>query len=100
VRRHPFARASLQDDDVSVDFAAHTTPRDRVAVIVTEPLTKDETWTAFARGELSLDPSSPLGRATVGVCSDRQCRRLLRHSPHRRCTVVSDPHAPLPSTHP
>ena len=54
VRRHPFARASLQDDDVSVDFAAHTTPRDRVAVIVTEPLTKDETWTAFARGELRV----------------------------------------------
>jgi predicted glutamine amidotransferase len=39
---------------VSVDFAAHTTPRDRVAVIVTEPLTKDETWTAFARGELRV----------------------------------------------
>jgi predicted glutamine amidotransferase len=54
VRQHPFARASLQDDDVTVDFAEHTSARDRVAVIVTEPLTKDEAWTAFAPGELRV----------------------------------------------
>jgi predicted glutamine amidotransferase len=52
VRQHPFKRASLQDQDVTVDFAEHTSARDRVAVIVTEPLTKDEHWTAFAPGEL------------------------------------------------
>jgi len=52
VRQHPFARASLQDDDVTVDFAEHTSPRDRVAVVVTEPLTHDEVWTAFAPGEI------------------------------------------------
>jgi predicted glutamine amidotransferase len=54
VRQHPFARASLQDEDVTVDFAEHTSSRDRVAVIVTEPLTKDEAWTAFAPGELRV----------------------------------------------
>ena len=54
VRQHPFTRASLQDDDVTVDFAAHTSASDRVAVIVTEPLTKDEAWTAFASGELRV----------------------------------------------
>ena len=54
VRQHPFTRASLQDDDVTVDFAAHTSVSDRVAVIVTEPLTKDEAWTAFASGELRV----------------------------------------------
>jgi glutamine amidotransferase len=54
VRQHPFTRASLQDDDVTVDFAAHTSSSDRVAVIVTEPLTKDEAWTAFAAGELRV----------------------------------------------
>ena len=54
VRQHPFTRASLQDEDVTVDFAAHTSPTDRVAVIVTEPLTTDETWTAFAPGELRV----------------------------------------------
>ena len=54
VRQHPFRRASLQDEDVTVDFAEHTSARDRVAVIVTEPLTKDEAWTAFAPGELRV----------------------------------------------
>ena len=54
VRQHPFTRASLQDDDVTVDFAQHTSVRDRVAVIVTEPLTTNETWRAFAPGELRV----------------------------------------------
>lgn len=52
VRRHPFASASLQDEDVTVDFAMQTAPTDRVAVVVTEPLTRDETWHRFASGEL------------------------------------------------
>jgi predicted glutamine amidotransferase len=52
VRQHPFRSARLADDDLSVDFAQQTQPSDRVAVIVTEPLTADEAWTAFAPGEL------------------------------------------------
>ena len=54
VRQHPFARATLQDEDVIVDFARNTSPTDRVAVIVTEPLTRDEAWQAFASGELRV----------------------------------------------
>ena len=54
VRQHPFMRASLQDEDVTVDFAAQTSPSDRVAVIVTEPLTRDEPWLAFAPSELRV----------------------------------------------
>lgn len=54
VRQQPFRSASLQDDDVTVDFAHLTAERDRVAVIVTEPLTHDEDWTAFAPGELRV----------------------------------------------
>ena len=50
VRQHPFARASLQDEDVTVDFAEHTSPSDRVAVVVTEPLTKDEQWQRVRAG--------------------------------------------------
>jgi predicted glutamine amidotransferase len=63
VRQYPFARASLQDDDVTVDFAEVTSPRDRVAVVVTEPLTRDETWTAFAPGEIQafVDGAPVLG---------------------------------------
>jgi predicted glutamine amidotransferase len=54
LRAHPFASARLRDDDVSVDFAAQTTSSDRVAVVVTEPLTRDEPWVALAPGELAL----------------------------------------------
>lgn len=46
VRQSPFKRATLVDEDLSVDFAAMTTPNDRVAVVATMPLTRDETWTA------------------------------------------------------
>jgi len=64
VRQHPFRRASLQDDDVTVDFAEQTSPADRVAVVVTEPLTRDETWHAFAPGELRVFVDGmPLARA-------------------------------------
>jgi glutamine amidotransferase len=54
VRQHPFAAASLADDEVSVDFSTVTTPNDRVAVIVTEPLTANETWQRFEPGELIM----------------------------------------------
>jgi glutamine amidotransferase len=54
VRQHPFDTAMLSDEDVTVDFAQVTTPDDRVAVIVTEPLTTNERWIAFAPGELKL----------------------------------------------
>jgi predicted glutamine amidotransferase len=54
VRRYPFAEAQLSDEDLTVDFSQVTTPNDRVAIIVTEPLTSNETWTAFAPGELRV----------------------------------------------
>ncbi|MQA41127.1 class II glutamine amidotransferase [Rugamonas aquatica] len=54
VRQHPFDKAVLSDEDVSVDFSQVTTPNDRVAIIVTQPLTTNEQWTAFAPGELKL----------------------------------------------
>ena len=53
-RKHPFAHAQLADEDLSVDFAQHTTPQDKVAVVVTAPLTVDEQWTAFQPGELKV----------------------------------------------
>ena len=53
-RAHPFASARLQDDELTVDFSALTTPSDRVAVVVTEPLTQDEPWQALAPGELAV----------------------------------------------
>lgn len=54
VRQYPFTQAMLSDDDLSVDFSEVTTPNDRVALIVTEPLTTNETWIPFASGELKM----------------------------------------------
>jgi predicted glutamine amidotransferase len=54
VRRHPFGSARLADDDLSVDFAALTTPSDRVVIVATEPLTRGEPWQAMAPGELRV----------------------------------------------
>jgi len=54
LRRHPFGEARLADEDLSVDFAQHTTAQDRVAIIATEPLTRDEPWVAFQPGELKV----------------------------------------------
>jgi predicted glutamine amidotransferase len=54
VRQHPFQRATLMDEDWTVDFAEVTQPGDRAAVIVTTPLTRDEVWTPFAPGELKV----------------------------------------------
>jgi predicted glutamine amidotransferase len=52
VRQYPFTEAKLSDEDMTVDFSQVTTPNDRVAIIVTQPLTANETWTRFAEGEL------------------------------------------------
>jgi glutamine amidotransferase len=37
-----------------VNFAEQTNPSDRVAVVVTAPLTLDEPWTAFVPGEVMV----------------------------------------------
>ena len=51
-RHHPFTRASLKDEDLQVNFAEHTRESDRVAVVVTQPLTVDEDWRVMAPGAL------------------------------------------------
>jgi glutamine amidotransferase len=74
IRRAPFGAAVLADDDVRVDFAEVTTPRDRVAVVATCPLTSNETWTHGKPGELWVFDGGKL-RATLpsqkkSPCSD------------------------------
>jgi glutamine amidotransferase len=53
-RQHPFCEAQLSDEDVRMDFSKETQPSDRVAIIVTAPLTSNENWTPFGTGELAL----------------------------------------------
>jgi glutamine amidotransferase len=54
VRQHPFPVANLSDQELRVDFSEVTTPSDKVAVIVTEPLTTNECWTQFGSGEFKV----------------------------------------------
>jgi glutamine amidotransferase len=53
-RKHPFSTATLSDQDLSINFAEHASIDDRVAVVVTTPLTTNEVWTPFASGELAV----------------------------------------------
>lgn len=53
-RRHPFGAAHLADEDLQMDFAPLTDPDDRIVVVATAPLTRNETWTPFAPGELRV----------------------------------------------
>jgi len=52
LRQAPFTTAHLMDQDIEVDFSEVTTPDDKVAIIATEPLTDNETWTRFGAGQL------------------------------------------------
>ncbi len=64
IRKAPFGLAQLADDDVRIDFSTVTTPRDRVAVIATTPLTVNETWTIGKADELWVFDSGML-KATL-----------------------------------
>jgi glutamine amidotransferase len=75
IRKPPFGRATLRDAELAIDFSAVTTARDRVAVVATEPLTRDEVWRqgapgsmwVFDRGELraTLPSGAALAPATA-----------------------------------
>lgn len=64
VRRAPFGEAHLSDEDVAVDFSTVTGPKDRVAIVSTVPLTKNETWTHGEPGKMWVFDQGAL-RATL-----------------------------------
>jgi predicted glutamine amidotransferase len=53
-RAHPFGTATLADEDLSINFAEHTTENDRVAIVATTPLTTGEPWLALQPGEMRV----------------------------------------------
>jgi glutamine amidotransferase len=53
-RRAPFTKATLADDDVTVDFSEVTTEKDVVTIVSTEPLTTNEIWRPLTPGESLL----------------------------------------------
>ncbi|MDB5510488.1 MAG: class glutamine amidotransferase [Hyphomicrobiales bacterium] len=63
IERHaPFGVATLVDEDLRVDFSDETTPTDRVAVVASNPLTRDETWSELPLGQLSTFRAGSLQR--------------------------------------
>lgn len=64
IRKAPFGLAHLADEDVQIDFSTVTTPRDRVAVVATAPLTRNEAWRQGHPGELWVFDGGAL-RATL-----------------------------------
>jgi predicted glutamine amidotransferase len=83
IRQAPFGRATLSDADVQVDFSGVTTPQDRVVVVATEPLTRDEVWTRGSPGTLwvfrdgtlqaTLESRDPAGRPERPMVADPAC---------------------------
>lgn len=53
-RRAPFGKASLIDEDMTVNFQEETTPDDVVSVVATQPLTDNEDWRRMKPGEYNL----------------------------------------------
>ncbi|PJG82918.1 class II glutamine amidotransferase [Caviibacterium pharyngocola] len=53
-RQAPFGKARRIDDDGVIDFRDHTKEGDKVTIIATFPLTKDEVWTKMEHGGFVL----------------------------------------------
>src|SRR5690606_15533212 len=50
-RRYPFNRVALIDIETSLDLSAHNFQADRMVVIATKPLTREETWVNYQPGQ-------------------------------------------------
>lgn len=53
-REHPFPTAHLVDDDLALDLSEANGPDDRMVLVATEPLTRNEAWVPFGAGELRV----------------------------------------------
>jgi glutamine amidotransferase len=53
-RAHPFQTAHLVDHDLTLDLSVANGPDDRMVLLATEPLTRNEPWTPFEAGELRV----------------------------------------------
>jgi predicted glutamine amidotransferase len=53
-RAHPFPIAHLVDHDLTMDLSVANGPDDRMVLVATEPLTRNEDWVSFGAGELRV----------------------------------------------
>ena len=71
LRSYPFTQVHMKDEDVSVDLSTLNGPQDRLAIVVTEPLTSNENWVAIAPGELQVFVEGEL----AGCADSRRTRQ-------------------------
>jgi glutamine amidotransferase len=91
LRQHPFKPVHLKDDDVSVDLASLNSAQDRLAIVVTEPLTTDEDWVAMAPGELLVFVDGAIAQCSGSTCSPA-CQLLAAcSSASRNVAATSNP---------
>ena len=77
VRWPPFSTAELTDVDYAVDFSETNGATDRVAIIATKPLTTNEKWKEFKKGELLMfDNGLPYSKPNE-LCLVERCGRGL-----------------------
>ena len=69
LRQHPFTEVHLKDEDVDVNLADLNGPDDRLAIVVTEPLTTNEDWVAMAPGELKVFVDGAIARCNNAHCT-------------------------------
>ena len=80
IRKAPFGRATLCDAEMAIDFSAVTTERDRVAVVSTEPLTRDEIWQQGTPGSLWVFGRGALRATLPSGTADRDPARQRARS--------------------
>lgn len=71
-RQSPFDRASLRDDEITVNFREKTTPDDIVTLIATEPLTDNESWIRMTSGQLAVFKNGILEHSFAPAVPERK----------------------------
>lgn len=59
-RKAPFGEAKLFDQDMDINFCMHTTEKDVVTIIATEPLTLNEAWVTMQPNDLLVFKSGDI----------------------------------------
>jgi len=78
-RAHPFPTAHLVDHDLSMDLSVVNGPDDRMVLVATEPLTRNEAWLPFGAGELQVFVAGePVWRRTAAPSSPREAALPMR----------------------
>ena len=78
-RAHPFPTAHLVDHDLTMDLSVANGPDDRMMLVATEPLTRNERWVPFGAGELQVFAAGePVWRRAPPVAAPARARSAFQ----------------------